>query len=51
MRCYMTELKAEAVKWIKEEQCGGWGEFRDDEKIGRISVLTEFFNLTDEDLK
>lgn len=51
---FETELKAEAVKWVKEINCGG--EFPDFYEAGDnltpvIEWIKHFFNLTDEDLK
>ena len=50
---YSKELKAEAIKWVKElekvpfdyEERGA-----NDYNNGKIEILKEFFNITEEDL-
>jgi len=51
--CRVSELRAEAVKWVKREMT----EYADDCKWNRgwndcmKEVFMDFFNLTEEDLK
>ncbi len=53
----IENLKAEAVKWVKEiiKDQADKGNFRSNHmnprKQGQISFIKHFFNLTEEDLK
>ena len=48
---FMEDLKAEAVKWVKEDMNSKGGMIMDEYIDGRIEAMMEFFNLTEEDLQ
>jgi len=45
--CLRKDIKAEAVKWIKDMK----EDNRDDVNLGVVNWIKQFFNLTEEDLK